>query len=546
MWHGRQQRRCRAWLLLWCAAAALTSSAAAGGLSAAAKKKKKEEALVVTRSKNRAWRSSMKQMFHPIPESWGGGITCEDPLPSDDFVVAVATDARDALPIFAVINSTVSNAVTLKRISFVVLVTHETRASLLELVRRFIPKKTRTGQFVHVSVCVGLDEQLTRRPAMMALAQLRNSTRVKRKELLSSFNFAAFYLPHILAAKRVLYLDSDVVVRGDVGELAHLHLRGRAAAAVEDCTQRLTRYVDFPLAETYRQAASRRVAAQAGDCAAAVADAAAESAPPPHCEPAPRALPPNNTCVFNRGVLLLNRHVWLKERVAERIERLVVDFVHSRGVLFRAGVSQPPFLLALAARYFKLGAEWNVRGLGRDAVGHPEWAIIASHARKNYLGFAGAEAGLSAHMRRVAQIRHARALAQLRAQHRLGPHGKQGRHAGDASPYGDHLPYVCPFAAHAKILHFNGEVKPWRMSRATVDDAEPGEGALCLWLDVQPVDTNATRTTRSDAFCKSERIGDCVNSCARDWLRYVDSIPLDWFHTSGHVGPEVFRVQAAS
>ncbi|KAH8045422.1 hypothetical protein JL720_16701 [Aureococcus anophagefferens] len=80
---------------------------------------------------------------------------------------------------------------------------------------------------------------------------------------------------------------------------------------------------------------------------------------------------PNDTCVFNRGVLLLNGEIWRRERMAERIERLVVDFVHSKGALFRAGVSQPPFLLALANHYFKLGQEWNVRGLGRTPSASP-------------------------------------------------------------------------------------------------------------------------------------------------------------------------------
>ena len=57
---------------------------------------------------------------------------------------------------------------------------------------------------------------------MRALAMLANSTRVKRKELLSSYNFAAFYLPHVLQARRVLYMDTDVIVRGDVHELAQM------------------------------------------------------------------------------------------------------------------------------------------------------------------------------------------------------------------------------------------------------------------------------------------------------------------------------------
>ena len=50
-------------------------------------------------------------MYHAIPSEWGAaGVRCHRPLStSDDFVVALASDAADPVPIFAAINSTVSN-----------------------------------------------------------------------------------------------------------------------------------------------------------------------------------------------------------------------------------------------------------------------------------------------------------------------------------------------------------------------------------------------------------------------------------------------------
>ena len=253
---------------------------------------------------------------------------------------------------------------------------------------------------LRVSVCRGLDDQLQLRPAMRALQMLGNSTRVKRKELLSPFNFAAFYLPHVLAhAARILYLDTDVVVRGDVDELARMDLGGKPAAAVEDCSQVLRKYIDFPLAEAYRAATARRVGGRA--CAG------------DGCEPMPRETPGNATCVFNRGVVLFEGRAWRAQRLAERIERLVVDFVHSKGALFRAGVSQPPFLLALAENYHKLDGAWNVRGLGRDAVGLPEWRAIAASARRAFGGFAGVERDLMRRMAAVARLRDAARAAAL-------------------------------------------------------------------------------------------------------------------------------------
>jgi lipopolysaccharide biosynthesis glycosyltransferase len=87
---------------------------------------------------------------------------------------------------------------------------------------------------VDVTVCGGFSDLLTQRPALGKLAQLHNSSRVKRKELLSPFNFAAFYLPYVLReSKRVLYLDTDIIVEGDVSELDDLDMHGESLHILE-------------------------------------------------------------------------------------------------------------------------------------------------------------------------------------------------------------------------------------------------------------------------------------------------------------------------
>merc|ERR1719271_434218 len=97
---------------------------------------------------------------------------------------------------------------------------------------------------------------LLERPALRALHDLRNASdrttvsRVRRRELLSPFNFAAFYLPHVLDARRILYLDTDTLVKADVLRgLADLDMGRHAVAAVEDCSQRLLKYINFQLLE---------------------------------------------------------------------------------------------------------------------------------------------------------------------------------------------------------------------------------------------------------------------------------------------------------
>ena len=108
-------------------------------------------------------------------------------------------------------------------------------------------------------------------------------------------------------------------------------------------------------------------------------------------------------------------------------EDLVDAFVSTRAKLWRGGISQPPFLLTLAGRYLKLGVEWNVRGLGRLELGRAEWLLLAQGAQERY-----GTPGLDAHTAPAGPFRHT------------------------------FNPYVSPFAAHAKILHFNGDARERR------------------------------------------------------------------------------------
>ena len=62
-------------------------------------------------------------------------------------------------------------------------------------VRRLRAALTRFLPGAPVTVCGGFSELLTQRPPLSKLQGLSSSDRVRRKELLSPFNFAAFYLP---------------------------------------------------------------------------------------------------------------------------------------------------------------------------------------------------------------------------------------------------------------------------------------------------------------------------------------------------------------
>ena len=324
---------------------------------------------------------------------------CVGDMRTRSLVVATATDSPNLLPILAVINSTLTHAVD-GDVSHVVITRHVRR--LHAAVAKFTP----TAQ---VTICGGFSDLLTQRPPLDKLQRLADTQRVRRKELLSPFNFAAFYLPYVLReASRVLYLDTDAVVEADVTMLRSLDMGGAPAAAVEDCTQKVHKYVNYELLE---EKDHHKLGGEKHWSRFGLSDAAYS----------------NETCVFNRGVVLFDSARWRELRLTETIEDLVDAFVSTRAKLWRGGISQPPFLLTLAGRYLKLGVEWNVRGLGRLELGRAEWLLLAQGAQERY-----GTPGLDAHTAPAGPFRHT------------------------------FNPYVSPFAAHAKILHFNGDVRTLR------------------------------------------------------------------------------------
>ena len=324
----------------------------------------------------------------------------------DSFVVALAYDTPDPLPTLAVLNSTAHHSSTLPE--FAVVTTRPRR--LLGLLRH--PRVARDlppGLAQKVRVCGGFTQLLVQRPALSKLKLLSNASavgaaaaaRVRRRELLSPFNFAAFYLPHVLEAKRILYLDTDVLVQRDVVQaLEHYELGGKAVAAVEDCSQKFEKYVNFQLLNRLLKRKAMGGLSRHYDFNA-------------------------STCVFNRGVVLIDPERWRALGLTLAIESLVEAYVKCGARLWRGGVSQPPFLLALGGRYAKLDLRFNVRGLGRVDIGLSEFEAV---------NFVAPHKMLRKELRRVGTFR-------------------QKFH-----------PFVAPLADEAFVLHFTGELKPWRLS----------------------------------------------------------------------------------
>ncbi|KAK8959816.1 putative galacturonosyltransferase-like 7 [Platanthera guangdongensis] len=162
-----------------------------------------------------------------------------------------------------------------------------------------------------------------------------------RQALEQPLNYARNYLADMLepCVRRVIYLDSDLVVVDDIAKLWGTDLRGRTVGAPEYCHANFTKYFterfwsDPKLAGTF---SARR------------------------------------PCYFNTGVMVLDLDRWRRSGYTRRIERWME--VQKRAAVDGAGGriyelgSLPPFLLLFAGHVAPIEHRWNQHGLGGDNV----------------------------------------------------------------------------------------------------------------------------------------------------------------------------------
>ncbi|KAI0530923.1 hypothetical protein KFK09_000471 [Dendrobium nobile] len=162
-----------------------------------------------------------------------------------------------------------------------------------------------------------------------------------RQALEQPLNYARNYLADMLqpCVRRVIYLDSDLVVVDDIAKLWRTDLRGRTVGAPEYCHANFTKYFtqrfwsDPKLAGTF---AGRR------------------------------------PCYFNTGVMVLDLERWRRSGYTRRIE-LWMEVQKGAagdgagGRIYELG-SLPPFLLLFAGHVAPIEHRWNQHGLGGDNV----------------------------------------------------------------------------------------------------------------------------------------------------------------------------------
>ncbi|XWS76454.1 hypothetical protein CRYUN_Cryun01aG0177600 [Craigia yunnanensis] len=143
-----------------------------------------------------------------------------------------------------------------------------------------------------------------------------------RQALDQPLNYARIYLADILPAdvKRVLYLDSDLVVVDDIVKLWEVDLEGKVLAAPEYCHANL-------------QSISRACSGQ------------------------------TKPCYFNTGVMVVDVYKWRQGGYTQKVEEWMT--VQKQKTIYSLG-SLPPFLLVLAGNIKAVNHRWNQHGLGGD------------------------------------------------------------------------------------------------------------------------------------------------------------------------------------
>ncbi|CAL9037526.1 probable galacturonosyltransferase-like 4 [Musa acuminata AAA Group] len=155
-----------------------------------------------------------------------------------------------------------------------------------------------------------------------------------RHALDQPLNYARIYLAEILPpeVRRVIYLDSDIVVVDDIRHLWEVELEGHVVAAPEYCHANFTKYFtdafwsDATLSSTFDG---------------------------------------RQPCYFNTGVMVMDVEMWRSGGYTKMVEDWMG--VQKQKRIYHLG-SLPPFLLVLAGNIKAVDHRWNQHGLGGDNI----------------------------------------------------------------------------------------------------------------------------------------------------------------------------------
>ncbi|CAM8962639.1 unnamed protein product [Rhodiola kirilowii] len=155
-----------------------------------------------------------------------------------------------------------------------------------------------------------------------------------RQALEQPLNYARNYLAELLepCVKRVIYLDSDLILVDDVAKLWETNFAGKTIGAPEYCHANFSKYFTarFWSSDKFSETFSGR-----------------------------------KPCYFNTGVMVIDLVKWRRFEYTKQIEKWMEIQRSER--IYELG-SLPPFLLIFAGNLAPIEHRWNQHGLGGDNV----------------------------------------------------------------------------------------------------------------------------------------------------------------------------------
>ncbi|XP_068163383.1 glycosyltransferase 8 domain-containing protein 2 isoform X2 [Antennarius striatus] len=200
-----------------------------------------------------------------------------------------------------------------------------------------------TRQYIEKTKLKGIKYKILEFNPMVLRGKVKPDS--SRPDLLHPLNFARFYLPLLdINHKKVIYLDDDVIVQGDIKDLFSVKLKsGHAAAFATDCdlppTHDMVRTISMQT--TYMGFLDYRKQ-----------------------EVVDLGIHPKD-CSFNPGVFVADIGEWKKQKITKQLEKWMENFrLNLYSSAMAGGVATPPMLIVFHDKFTTLDPLWHVRHLG--------------------------------------------------------------------------------------------------------------------------------------------------------------------------------------
>ncbi|KAM9771633.1 glycosyltransferase 8 domain-containing protein 2 isoform 1-T1 [Syngnathus typhle] len=228
-----------------------------------------------------------------------------------------------------------------------------TNANVLFYIVTLRDAVTLTRRYIEESQLKGIKYKILEFNPMVLKGKVKPDS--SRPDLLHPLNFVRFYLPLLeMNHERVIYLDDDIIVQGDIQDLFEIKLKPQHAAAfASDCdlpsTHEMVRSVGMQTTYMgyldYRKQEVRNLGINPNDCS------------------------------FNPGVFVADIREWKKQKITKQLQKYMEDNIKLNiySSAMAGGVATPPMLIVFHDKYTVLDPIWHVRHLGWSPdSGYPE------------------------------------------------------------------------------------------------------------------------------------------------------------------------------